>query len=342
MSKKNQVPRRHRLQRTAGTRSRRTYRRDWRVYDLAQMHEQEHFGRLLRELCDTVQQPEQQMGRPRMLLSDMVFAICLMVYSMMSGRRVMTNVRRACASGQLAQVPSPTTISRYLREPEMTPLLEWLIELSAVPLGTVEQLFAVDSSDFQTSPVSAQRRWKYRLREPRQLQSKCPKAHVMVGVHTNVVTAACATDGESSDTKFLPRLVAATARRFTIVEVSADKAYSTKRNYEAVYDAGGSFYCPFRANAVPRQRKQRRDALWEQAYYFHLWHRKEFLDHYNRRSNVESAFSMVKARFGAVVRSKTPTAQTNKVLAKLLCHNLCVLVKSMYALNISPVFDDRQ
>ena len=48
------------------------------------------------------------------------------------------------------------------------------------------------------------------------------------------------------------------------------------------------------------------------------------MDHYHKRSNVETAFSMIKAKFGGVVRSKTPVAQMSEVLVKILCHNICV------------------
>jgi hypothetical protein len=49
------------------------------------------------------------------------------------------------------------------------------------------------------------------------------------------------------------------------------------------------------------------------------------MEYYHKRSNVESAFSMIKARFGAFVRSKLPTAQVNEVL----CPNLCCLIQSI-------------
>ena len=57
------------------TKIRRVFERDWTAYDKAQTNEQELFGRLLRDLCDTIVQPEQKMGRPRYPLSDMVFAV---------------------------------------------------------------------------------------------------------------------------------------------------------------------------------------------------------------------------------------------------------------------------
>ena len=53
----------------------------------AQMHERANFLSLLRELCDTIPQPPQGRGRPRLPLSDMVFGVGVKVYSTMSGRR---------------------------------------------------------------------------------------------------------------------------------------------------------------------------------------------------------------------------------------------------------------
>ena len=54
--------------------------------------------------------------------------------------------------------------------------------------------------------------------------------------------------------------------------------------------------------------------------------------------NVESTFSMVKAKFRNHVRSKTDTAMKIEVLCKLLCHNICCLIMSQCELGIAPVF----
>jgi transposase len=59
---------------------------------------------------------------------------------------------------------------------------------------------------------------------------------------------------------------------------------------------------------------------------------------YHKRSNVESTFSMIKAKFGERLRSKTETAQTNEVLCKILAHNLCCVVQSIYELGINVDF----
>jgi transposase len=76
----------------------------------------------------------------------------------------------------------------------------------------------------------------------------------------------------------------------------------------------------------------------------HLFHyrREEFLEHYHKRSSVESVFSMMKAKFGDSVRSKSDQGQVNEVLCKVLCHNICVLIRAMHELGIEPVFFLRQ
>jgi transposase len=59
---------------------------------------------------------------------------------------------------------------------------------------------------------------------------------------------------------------------------------------------------------------------------------------YHKRSNVETTFHMIKSKFGDAVRSKLERAQINEVLCKVLCHNICCLIQSMFELNLKPKF----
>ena len=43
---------------------------------------------------------------------------------------------------------------------------------------------------------------------------------------------------------------------------------------------------------------------------------------------------MVKRKFGGSVRSKTPNAQVDEASLKFLCHNIVVLIQSIYELDI--------
>ena len=66
------------------------------------------------------------------------------------------------------------------------------------------------------------------------------------------------------------------------------------------------------------------------------------MNHYHKRSNVESTFSMMKRKFGDAVRSKSDTAMVNEVLCKVLAHNLCVLNQEECELGTEAMFGDRE
>ena len=47
---------------------------------------------------------------------------------------------------------------------------------------------------------------------------------------------------------------------------------------------------------------------------------------------------MIKAKFGDQLRSKTRKAQVNEAMCKVLAHNLCCVIQSIYELGIEPTF----
>jgi hypothetical protein len=110
-------------------------------------------------------------------------------------------------------------------------------------------------------------------------------------------------------------------------------------------------YIPFKSNSGPswgvggkgrtlnaRIQWKRKSELWRQMYHYYEFNHKWFMQQYHKRSNVESTFSMIKAKFGDGLCSKTKTAQVNEALCKILAHNICCLIQSMYELNIKPEF----
>lgn len=104
-----------------------------------------------------------------------------------------------------------------------------------------------------------------------------------------------------------------------------------------VESVGAKPYVNFRSNT----RGDSECATWNRIFHYFSFNRAEYMTHYHKRSNAESAFSMIKSRFGERLRSKTPTAQINEVLCKVLCHNLCVLVQAIYELGVDVTFETR-
>jgi hypothetical protein len=47
---------------------------------------------------------------------------------------------------------------------------------------------------------------------------------------------------------------------------------------------------------------------------------------------------MIKGKYRDHVRSKTDVAMMNEGLCKILCHNICCLIQSMYELGVEPTF----
>jgi len=313
-----------------------TYTQEWTAYDAAQTHEQEKFVMLLRDLCNGIPQPEYTFGRPRLPLADVVFGLVYKSYTTMSGRRFMSNLREAEAKELLTKCASFASNARYLENPELTLLIKALIEQSASPLKAIETDFAVDSSGFATTTYS---RWFDHKWGKERTKQAWVKTHLMCGVKTHVVTSVEATPYESADAPQLPKLVNTTAKTFNVNEVSADKAYSSRNNLRVVEAVGGIAYIPFknRTNGIG-SKQDGFDGLWNRMWHFYNFNQEVFLQHYHKRSNAESTFSMIKAKFGASVRAKTPIAQVNEVLCKILCHNICVLIQSIYELGLEPTF----
>src|SRR5262249_6004979 len=136
-----------------------------------------------------------------------------------------------------------------------------------------------------------------------------------------------------NDSPQLPGLVKDTAKRFEINEVSADKAYSSTDNHDAIAEVGGTPFIAFKVNATGEA-----GGIFQKMYYFYAYKRDEFLSHYHKRSNGETTFSMIKAKFGTRLRSKDDTAQINEALCKVLCHNICCLIQSMFEFGLLPQF----
>ena len=314
----------------------------WQQYNAAQVNEGDLFARLLRNLCDTIEQPPcSGPGRRPMPLGDMMYGLGLKVYSTLSTRRAMSVMGAAAAAGRMSCEPSYSTPIRYFGRSEVTPLLRELIQRSALPLRDIEVDFAQDSSGFAST---AYNRWfDHKWGKGSKREVKWAKVHVMCGVLTNIVTVADATATQSADSPYMVDFVRVTAENFHIREVSGDLAYSSRANLHAVADAGGTAYIPFKTNAVARQKgsgRKTHDAVWEKMYHLFTLNEAEFNLHYHKRSNVETVFHMMKAKFGDKIRAKTDTAMVNEALVKVLCHNVCVLIRAMYTLGITTVFDD--
>lgn len=112
-----------------------TYKQDWPAYNMAQTNEKKHFQVLLRDLCRGVSEPIfGTKGRPALPINDALFACVYKIYSTVSGRRFMCDMRDAHEAGHVSKCMSYNSIFRYLENPALTPILTDMIVKSSLPL----------------------------------------------------------------------------------------------------------------------------------------------------------------------------------------------------------------
>ncbi len=309
---------------TTMTIKKKVYSQDWHQYNINQEQEKGKFMELLKDLCQEVPEPPYVFGRPTIAIRDLLFSSTLKVYSQFSLRRFKSDLGIAKEKQLIGQLPSRSAISEFMQSEETTPILSRLIQLSALPLRSVEKDFAVDSSGFRTTKFSEYCREKHNTKQ----HHEWIKCHVMTGVKTNIITAVeVGFENDADSPKFIP-LVNATANvGFDMEEVSADKAYNSIENYNAVQAVGGIAYIPFKSNATGQSNRTNgnKARLWRKMFHYFQLNQDEFLEHYHKRSNVETTFFMIKAKFNDLLKSKTRTAQMNELLLKILCHNIVVV-----------------
>jgi transposase len=317
---------------TVTTGMRITYAQDWPAYNAAQTSEKAMFCRLLRDLCAGIPEVEQQRGRPRLPIGDALFSAAFKVYSTVSARRFMTDLRDAEAKGLIAHAPCYNSIFNVIESAEVTSIIQNLITTSSLPLRAVESTFAVDSTGFGLQRFYRHYSAKY---GHDQMARDYLKVHAMIGVKTHIVTGVTITDRDRHDiTQFKP-LLEQTAQNFSMQEVLADKAYNSREMVALVDKMGAEPFIPFRSNCSVKPNLKA--VAWDRLFHLYNFKRDEFLAHYHKRSNVESAFSSMKRKFGDFIRSKTEVAQTNEALLKVLAHNIVCVVHSVHELGIGSM-----
>lgn len=133
----------------------------------------------------------------------------------------------------------------------------------------------------------------------------------------------------------LPALLRTTAENFNLKEVFADMGYLSRSNVVHISRTGADPYIPFKHNSKAHDDDI---PLWRKMYHLFQYNREEFARHYHKRSNVESTFAMVKAKFRDHIRSRSDEAMINECLCKFLCHNICCVIQEMHELGIDPAF----
>ncbi|MDV0447261.1 hypothetical protein MsAg5_11410 [Methanosarcinaceae archaeon Ag5] len=240
--------------------------------------------------------------------------------------------KRIAEQNKISRTPGINGVSTFLNRKEATPILRELLRLSAAPMASIEENFAVDSSGFRTTTYSEWCREKHRTGK----KNDWLKAHIITGVNTNIVADMVATDGNSADIKEFNQLVEGAMKNFDVKRVTADKAYLSRKNYDLGKDCGFELLIPFKSNATGKQRGSK---AWFDAFYYFKTNEEEFMKKYHERSNVESTFGAIKKKLGDSLKSKNHTAQINELYCKFIAYNITMLIRARYLHDVEIDFN---
>jgi len=137
-------------------------------------------------------------------------------------------------------------VTAFHENADYTPILIDLIAKSATPLAVVETDFAADSSGFSTSKFE---RWYDEKYGVTKRTCAWVKVHVACGSNQHRDGRADSGKNVRDAPQFKP-LLNQTAKSFTVKEFSADNAYASQANFEAVADVGGTLYAAFKTTTT--------------------------------------------------------------------------------------------
>jgi transposase len=296
------------------------------------MNEIELFDTFLYDLSNMVEDTENGIGRPKTPISDLIYCAVQKEYTQLSLRREHTLYKRAVEKNKISRVVGINAVSSFLNNEKNTPILRHLLRLSAAPLASIEKKFAVDSTGIRTTNYTEWCKEKHRTGK----KNDWLKAHVCIGTSTNVITDMVVTGSNSADIKEFIPLVKGTMQYFDIEQVTADKGYLSRQNYDFGKIHGFDVFIPFKSNTTGRQGGS---TIWGNAYWNFKNNNGYFMEQYNGRSNVESTFSSMKKKFGDSLKSRNYTAQVNELYCMGISENITLLIRAMYLHGIDVCFN---
>ena len=188
------------------------YTQDWHKYNLAKCNEKLLFYELLNDLSKLIREKPYRFGRPFIPIKDLFFSVGLKLYSNYSGRKTMSDLKKANDAGYISVKPHFNTLTEFLNCPATYELLSKMLTVSAIPLNKLEDKFSIDSSGFGSYQYERWMRVRFQ-KDPTGKMSKRGwrnylKGHILIGTRTNVICSAEITEGNLADVKQLPKLLA--------------------------------------------------------------------------------------------------------------------------------------
>jgi transposase len=312
-----------------------TYSQDWPAYNAAKSSEDPLFKQLLLELALASQPPlKPSVGRTGYLCWEKVLSMAVKEYYKSDLRKAESILKSLAQAKVIPRVPNFRSIHNFYNDEELTPVLERLILVAALPLAAIEHTGAIDATGFSTHRYKSWNEHKWGKAAGKE--RVWVKLHAWAGTTTNVFVGAKITPGNVGDAPMFQEVVGNQPLYFKMADFVADKAYLSREIFKFLDELNLTPFIPFKKNSLGLPRGC---WLWRRMYTLFRERPEVYMREYHRRSNIETCFHMLKARFGDHLATKNFVANQNEILTRILCHNLCVLIQEAYERGVKIDFD---
>ncbi|MEW6593222.1 MAG: transposase [Candidatus Hadarchaeota archaeon] len=317
-------------------RKRKRYPRDEPLYNLIQENEVMLFFRYLPLAAWWVAGDKSLwtgMGRPPKNLYDIIVCLAVRKYFNFSLRRGMGLLRLFRALGVIdAKIPCFKTLDNYQRDRRIEPYLDELVKLVTDPLKCIEHFFATDTTGTATTCYSS---WfDIRTRKEGNKRDHI-MAHVTVGTRLKAAVALDARTDRGAHNEVLREHIKEVAKSFEVREWSADRAYLSRDNCNAVAAVGAEPWIKLKSNTTA---KTKGSPPWRRMVQEFRRNPEVAERKYHRRSAVESAISAKKRKFGSFVRAREDASKENEETLSWLGYNFSVLCRGVHEFGLKPGF----
>ncbi len=232
----------------------------------------------------------------------------------------------------MRRAPSRNTMSAWINDERLTPVLRELLRLTSFPFREREIGCIIDSSQVSQLMTAHSKEVHYGNHDERP-NADWMKAHALVGVETMVVMAVefSGIYGATHDNKFIRPLVEAATSTFRLDFLLGDKAYMAESIFDWLADIGIKAVIPIKKKAY--EHGSFSEAVTNHIEWFERNNNRDFHEVYRLRSKIECLFSILKrmadgycwsrGRPRQTANANEPcTAWVNEVLCKFIYMNL--------------------
>lgn len=229
---------------------------------------------------------------------------------------------------RLRKPPHQNTLTNWMNDETLTPVLEEMLNLSAEPFRVREVAAIIDSSKVSQLRTAHARLVDYGTDE--RPTANWMKAHALVGVETMVVLAVVFSDSNKHDSPFLTALLEKVPAAFGLRFLLGDKAYLSEDHLGWLWERGIKATIPVKSRWDPETKTK----YYEACKYLAEWYDKrerEFDEVYRLRPKIEGLFSLLKRLADGFCWSRgrpssskagPSTAWKNETLCKFIYMNL--------------------